>query len=264
VGWLSRHYRVTYDPNILARTGFLAGSDARRRVELQAAIDDARAAAVVTARGGWGANRITDSIDFGPLTRHPKWLVGFSDATALHASAWHQGVASLHAANLVGLGRGDAESREQWLQALQKPLLPRRLLGEPIVPGRSAGTLVGGNLTIIVHCLSKGRLTLPARCVLALEDVTETSYRIDRLLDTLINSSLVGCVAGVALGQFVDCDAGKFGVPIRDVLNEQFRRLGVPTVCDLPFGHGRANEPLLLGGRATLDAFTGELILGAA
>lgn len=262
VGWLSCHQRVTYDRSIFSRKGFLAGSDARRHVELQAAIDDPQVAAVVAARGGWGANRITDSIDFSSLTRHPKWLVGFSDVTALHASAWRYGVASLHASNLVSLGRGDAESRLRWLHALRAPQHSIKMSGQPIVGGRCEGTLVGGNLTIIVNCLSKGRLTLPPRCILALEDVTESSYRIDRLLDTLLNSSLCGCVAGVALGQFVDCESGKFRVPVSQVLIEQFRKLGVPTLSELEFGHGRINLPLPLGQRAMLDCSAGELRVG--
>lgn len=264
VGWLSSHFRVSFDAGIHSRSGFLAGSDARRRAELQTAIDDPTIAALVTARGGWGANRITESIDFSPLAKNPKWIVGFSDATALHAYAWHHGIASLHAANLVGLGRGDDRAREQWLGALHSPLESSRLAGKMLVAGRCTGTLVGGNLTLIVHCLTKGALKLPNRCILALEDVTESSYRIDRLLDTLLNSSLVGCLAGIALGQFVDCDSGKFGVPVGQVLAEQFRRLAIPTVCDLEFGHGRVNTPLLLGVPAILDAFRGELVTGVA
>lgn len=263
VGWLSCHQKVTYAQSIFSRDGFLAGSDSRRRAELQTAIDDPNIAAVVAARGGWGANRITESIDFSPLARHPKWLVGFSDVTALHVSAWQYGLVSLHASNLVGLGRGDAESRLRWLHALRTPQRSIKMSGIPLVGGRCKGTLVGGNLTIIVNCLSKGRLKLPPRCILALEDVTESSYRIDRLLDTLLNSPLCGCIAGVALGQFIDCEPGKFGVPVAQVLMDQFRRLGVPTLSDLQFGHGRVNLPLPLGQQATIDCAAGELRLGA-
>jgi muramoyltetrapeptide carboxypeptidase len=230
---------------------------------LQTAIDDPNVAAIITARGGWGANRIVDSIDFGRLTQKPKWLVGFSDATVLHAHAWNHGVASLHAANLATLGRGDDAARSEWLRVLREPDRVTRMCGVPITSGRCEGTLAGGNLTVLVHALSKGRLTLPPRCILALEDVTESSYRIDRLLDTLFNSSLIGCVAGVVLGQFVDCGAGKFGVPVSNVLGEQFRRLGIPTLSDLEFGHGRINRPLQLGLKAALDCFRGELIVAA-
>ncbi len=264
MGWLATHYRVRCAADILARSGFLAGSDARRRAELQGALDDPRVSAVIAARGGWGANRVTESIDFSPLTRYPKWLVGFSDVTALHVNAWHHGVVSLHAANLVSLGRSDARAREQWLRALQSPLHTRRLKGNPVVRGYCEGILVGGNLTVLVHCLAKGKLRLPERCILAIEDVTETSYRVDRLLDTLLNSALLGCLAGIVVGQFIDCDAGKFDVPVARVLQEHCRRLGVPTLADVEFGHGRENQPLLLGYRAVLDCFTGELVLGVA
>jgi muramoyltetrapeptide carboxypeptidase len=263
VGWLSSRHRVTYDRDIFAQEGFLAGHDSRRREELQSAIDDPNVSAIVTARGGWGAGRIVSSVDFSGLVRTPKWIVGFSDATTLHASAWHVGVASLHAANLATLGKVDTKARSQWLHALEEPHHERMIRGIPLVGGRCEGILVGGNLSIIVSCLSKGKLTLPSRCILALEDVAESSYRIDRMLDALLSCNLAGRIAGVVLGQFVDCDSGKYAVSTSQILQEQFCRFGVPTLSELEFGHGNVNQPLLLGQPALLDALRGELNLGA-
>jgi muramoyltetrapeptide carboxypeptidase len=262
VGWLSSRHRVAYDPDIFAYDGFLAGHDVRRRKELQSAIDDPNVSAIVTARGGWGAARIVSSVDFSGLVRNPKWIVGFSDATTLHANAWRMGVASLHAANLATLGNGDADARSQWLRALEDPHHERVIRGIPVVGGRCEGILVGGNLSIIVSCLSRGKLTLPSRCILALEDVSESSYRIDRMLDALLSSNVAGRIAGAVLGQFVDCDPGKYAVSVTQVLRDQFRRFGVPALGELEFGHGHVNTPLLLGQPALLDAQRGELSIG--
>ncbi len=121
LGWLSKYYRPIFDPTIFKRDGFLAGSDERRRLELQFAIDDPDTSAIVVARGGWGAARLTSGVDFSGLISHPKWIVGYSDPTTLHICAWQIGVASMHANNLVGLGRGDAEARNVWLEALEFP-----------------------------------------------------------------------------------------------------------------------------------------------
>jgi muramoyltetrapeptide carboxypeptidase len=262
IGWLSKYYCPIFDPTIFRRDGFLAGSDERRRLELQLAIDDREISAIVVARGGWGAARLTSAVDFGGLLSHPKWLVGYSDPTTLHICAWQIGIASMHANNLVGLGRGDAEARNDWLEALEFPEKCRILVGHSLCAGRASGVLVGGNLTVLLSSLAEGKLDFPDNCILALEDVGESSYRVDRMLSALLNSGVTDKVAAYALGQFIDCDAGKFGVSVSEVLSDRLGQAGVPVVMGLPFGHGRVNSPLPLGTRATLDGLRGELRLG--
>lgn len=259
VGWLAQHHRVTFDRSLLNRDGFFAGSDDRRRHELQAALDDPLVSAIVAARGGWGTGRIVDSIDFAGFKRNPKWIVGFSDITTLHAYAWQHGVASLHAANLVSLGQANFCARSQWLQTLAQPCASMKLSGAPLVAGKGRGILVGGNLTVLISLLSRPTFRLPAPCILAIEDVAESSYRIDRLLDSLVNSSALGCIAGLALGQFTECGPGKHRVPVDRVLADWCRRLAVPTVCGLPFGHAEPNHPLVFGASAVVDGTSGEL-----
>src|SRR5262249_3182499 len=161
------------------------GSDERRRQELARALEAPDVAAVIAARGGYGITRIASDVDFGALRRAPKWLIGFSDVTALHLEALNAGVASLHAHHATGVGRGDAHARAHWLDALEHPLRPRELSGRALRRGRVRGPLVGGNLTVLFTCAVTGRLQLPPGCILALEDVTEASYRIDRMLSAL-------------------------------------------------------------------------------
>jgi len=261
-GWLSKHHRLLFDRSIFERNGFLAGSDERRRVELQQAIDNPEIGAIVAARGGWGAARFVTSIDFSGLISHPKWIVGFSDPTVLHVRAWQFGVASLHAHNMVGLGRGEKYARDTWLQALEIPDKARVLRGHSLSAGKHNGVLVGGNLSVLFSCLAMGILHFPDNCILAIEDVAESSYRIDRMLNALLASGVMDRVAAFALGQFVDCDAGRHGVPVSEVLKDHIGRIGVPAVMNLPFGHGRVNEPLPLGAQVTLDGTLGELRLG--
>src|SRR4051812_15928815 len=134
------------------RDGFLAGSDERRRDELSRALEAPHVAAIIAARGGYGITRIASEVDFGALRRSPKWLIGFSDVTALHVEALSVGVASLHAHHAAGLGRGDAHAREHWRAALESPLAPRTLGGLALLPGRVRGPLVGGNLTVLFTC----------------------------------------------------------------------------------------------------------------
>jgi muramoyltetrapeptide carboxypeptidase len=263
IAFLGERYRVQFDWRMFERDGFLAGPDARRRQELAEAIAAPEVAAVVAARGGYGITRIAGDIDFGALRRSPKWLVGFSDVTALHVEAQGVGVASWHAHHAAGLGRGDAHARAAWLAALESPLAPRTLSGQVLHRGRRVrGPLVGGNLTVLFTCAVTGRLRLPPGAILALEDVTEVSYRIDRMLSALRMGGHVRNLAGVALGGFTDCPPGQHGVLVEQVLSRELASWGLPVVAGLPFGHDLPNHPLLLGAEAELDAEAGCLRMG--
>ncbi len=262
IAFLGERYHVEFDWGIFERDGFLAGPDGRRRHELERAIAAPHVAAVIAARGGYGITRIASDLDFHALRRHPKWVVGFSDVTALHVEAASVGVASLHAHHAAGLGRGDAHARARWLAALEDPLAPRELRGMSLRGGKARGPLVGGNLTVLFTCAVTGRLRLPAGAILALEDVTESSYRIDRMLSALRLGGHLRRVAGVVCGTFNDCPPGVHRVPVEAVLARELGALGVPVVTGLPFGHDLPNEPLLLGVDAELDADAGLLRLG--
>lgn len=260
MAWLGKRYRVRFDPDLFARSGFLAGTDQRRLRELNDALADPEAGAVIAARGGYGIARLAPDLDLAGLRRAPKWIVGFSDVTALHLEVQRAGIASLHAHNVAGLGRGDAHARQAWLNALERPLQPRRFEQLSVLrPGRAAGPLAGGNLTVLFCAHAAGRLTLPDDAVLVLEDVAETSYRIDRMLTALLQSGALDRVRAVVLGEFLECSAGKYRVPTPEVLLERLTLLDVPILADLPVGHGRHNLPLLLGARAELDSAQGRM-----
>ncbi len=254
VGWLSERYRVTVGAHALERAGFLAGSDEARLSDLDEALADPALSAIVAARGGYGAGRIAHRARWSALREHPKWLVGFSDVTLLHLEALRVGVASLHAQNAAGLGRADAHARDEWLAALEHPCEPRTLRGSAAIGLRSArGPLVGGNLTMLFTACAAGRLSLPRGAIVAIEDVTEAPYRVDRMLTALLVAGVFEHVSAVVVGDFTDCAPGRHGVAVESVLEERLAALGVPVLFGLPFGHGRPNAPLPLGLSAELD-----------
>ncbi len=258
--WLRTHFEVKFDPRIFEREGFLAGSDERRRAELNAALADPNITAIIAARGGHGLLRILDQLEFFHLRSSPKWLVGFSDPTLLHLGASREQVASLHAPNLVGLARSSESARREWLDALLAPTRPRTYTGAGWVEGDCRAPLVGGNLTLLVHAAAAGQLELPHRCILALEDVAESSYRIDRMLTALRLSTPFSHVRGLALGQFTGCSPGAFGVETTSVLEAFANTCGLPTVAELPFGHDAGkNRPLVLGMDGYLNGHEGTL-----
>lgn len=263
VAWLRSRYRVEHVGSILERRGFLAGDDERRLGELRTALaSDARA--IVAARGGYGASRIAHRVDWSALAREPKWIVGFSDVTALHAECAAAGVASMHATMVCGLGRADDDAREDWARALAAPEATRPLEGlAPWAPGASRGPVFGGNLTVLHACAAAGRLRVPDGALLLLEDVGERPFRIDRALTTLHAGGHLARVAGVVVGDFTDCAAGPDGTSIEAVLRERLGALGVPVVANAPVGHGARCVPVPLGVVASLDADAGRLTLSA-
>ncbi|HWO10481.1 MAG TPA: LD-carboxypeptidase [Polyangiaceae bacterium] len=264
MAWLGRRYRVRFDPSLFSRTGFLAGDDARRLSELNAALADSETQAIIAARGGYGLGRIAPSLELGPLVEHPKWIVGFSDLTALHLEAARVGVMSLHAHNVAGLGPGDGPARDAWVSALERPAARTFERLEVLHAGEAEGPLAGGNLKVLFMAHAAGRLRLPRGAILLLEDVSETSYRIDRMLTALLQAGALAQVSGLALGEFTDCSPGRYSVPTREVLSERLGLLGVPVLAGLPVGHGRHNAPLVLGAPARLSTRAGTLTVDAA
>ena len=265
LGFLAERYRLRFTRGLFARDGYLAGSDARRRDELEAALADQDVAAIVAARGGYGASRFVHELSFEGLAARPRWIVGFSDVTALHVEAARVGVASIHGPHVTSVGRGDARARAALVRALEDPLAPRAYDGlEVIAEGTAEGPLFGGNLTMLHACAAAGRLALPAGCVLLLEDVTERPYRIDRMLATLAVGGHLRRASAVVLGDFTQCEPGADGVTVDRVLRHALAPLGVPVVRGLPVGHGVRNDPVVLGLPAHVEASgrTGRLVLG--
>lgn len=267
IAWLEQRYRVTWSSDLFERrAGFLAGSDAARLEELQQALDAPDVAAVVLARGGYGLTRIVERLDWTGISRRPRWLVGFSDATVLHCEAAARNIASLHASNVAGLGRASAEERARWVRALESPEAPRQWTDLVTwKPGNAEGPLFGGNLTLLFTLAASRRLEVPEGCLLFLEDVSELSYRVDRMLTALHAGGYLERAAGVLLGDFTDCAPGKYAVPIEEVLRERLEALGVPVLAGLPVGHGERNDPLPLGQVARMEApvgMAGRLLIG--
>jgi muramoyltetrapeptide carboxypeptidase len=249
LAWLRSRYRIRITPGVLERDGYLAGGDARRREELDRALSDGEAKAIVAVRGGYGALRIAGDVDWGELARRPKWLVGFSDVTALHAMTWQAGVASVHGPNVTGLGFPASPGvRAAWLAALERPTASRVWGGLRVIRGGQArGPLVGGNLAMVHAMAAAGRLVVPEGAVLALEDVTEAPYRVDRMLTSLQLGGHLARASAIVFGGFERCAAGPDGRTIDEVLEERTRSLGVPVLAQAPFGHGTSNEAFVIG-----------------
>jgi muramoyltetrapeptide carboxypeptidase len=255
LAWLRSRYRIRITPGTLARAGYLAGDDDRRRLELERAFLDPDTKAIIAARGGYGSLRIANDLPWAEFARHPKWIVGFSDITALHAMAWREGIASAHAPNATRLGFvASPVVRAAWLASLERPSARRVWGGVRVVRGgRATGPIVGGNLAILHALAASDLLRVPLGAVLAIEDVAEAPYRVDRMLTSLRLGGHLSRAAAIVFGGFERCPPGADGRTVYEVIEERTGSLGVPVVADAPFGHGPNNEAFVLGAPALVS-----------
>ena len=257
--FLRTRYEVRHRPDVLERSGYLAGDDSRRLEELQEALADPDAVAIVAVRGGYGATRLLPHLGEDIVRASDKLLVGFSDITALHALWQRAGLPSIHGSMVAALGRAESEPRERWLASLEGG--PRALEGLERWRGTSAeGTLVGGNLAVLAALVGTPFAPPLDGSLLLLEDVGERPYRLDRMLTTLRQAGWLERVAGVVVGDLERCHSGADGVEARDVFLERLGSLPIPVVAGAPVGHGSRNESLWLGTRYILDAEAGTLV----
>jgi len=259
LAWLGQRYRLRASAGLFERSGFLAGDDERRTAELARAMLDPDVRAIFCARGGYGATRILSRLPWAELARSPKWIVGFSDVTALHAGWASAGVASVHAPNVTGVGASSArflaQNRGALLGALERPGRTSCWADLEVVrKGGASGPLFGGNLSLLTALAAAGRLAVPQGAIVLLEDVTERPYRIDRMLTSLLDGGYLSRASAVVFGGFDQCSPGPDGVTARDVAVERTRALGVPVLWGAPFGHGEHNEAFIVGASGEIAA----------
>jgi muramoyltetrapeptide carboxypeptidase len=257
-------YAVRVGEHALERDGYLAGGDDARSEDLRAALADGEARAIWFARGGYGTARLLDRVSWKRLARAPKLLVGYSDLTALFAPAVEAGARCLYGPVVAELGRAGAWDRRSLCELLAgRPLRFRVRASDVVVPGRAAGTLVGGNLTVLTHlCGTPWAPRLDGR-ILFLEEVGEEAYRIDRMLTQLRSARVFHGLRGVLLGAFEVPRRRRFPPDRAWIasIRETFEPLGIPVIAGIPAGHLPAKRTLPLGGRALLDSVAREVRL---
>lgn len=259
LAWLRTRYRLRIASSILSREGYLAGTDERRASELSYAMTDPEVSAILCARGGYGAMRILDALPWEAFAARPKWLVGFSDVTALHIVANARGIPTVHGPNVTGLGRSISPAeRVALLDAIEgrstaASWTALRVVHEGANRRPAEGVLFGGNLALVEAMAAAGRLVVPEGAVLVLEDVTERPYRIDRMLTALRIGGHLARASAIVFGGFTQCEPGADGVTYETVLAERTRELGVPVLAGAPFGHGSPNDAFVLGRRARVE-----------
>ncbi|RZM78788.1 S66 peptidase family protein [Leptolyngbya iicbica] len=258
--WENQGYHIKLMPGFDARWGYLAGTDEHRRQQLLTAWQDPDCRGVLCARGGFGGTRLLESWQW-PLAE-PKWLIGFSDITSLLWSLGQQGISGVHGPLMTTLSEEPDWSQQRLFDWVAGRSLPP-LMGQTWVTGQATGPLLPANLTVATHLLGTAHEPDLTGAILALEDVTEAPYRLDRMLTHWRMLGKLSCLGGVAIGRFSRCEPPE-NVPsftVEEVLRDRLSDLGIPVVAELPFGHDGVNAALPVGISATLDGDRGTLTI---
>lgn len=228
--------------------------DEERAADLNFAIQNDEVKAILMARGGYGTVRIIDLVDFSPLTLKPKWLIGFSDITALHSHVWNRyRLPSIHAPMPINFPINTQES----IQSIFMQMTNGHgcLTGCKGRAGFADGFLVGGNLSVLYSLLGSQSFPDLEGAILVLEDLDEYLYHIDRMLHALSRAGVFRRLAGVVVGSFTDMhdNAVPFGYTVPDIIVHHFSRLDIPIALDANIGHHEDQRAFIHGAKARLE-----------
>lgn len=252
-------FHVKTAKNLFAAENQFSGSDAQRTADMQELMDDPTVDAIISARGGYGCVRIIDRLNFNRFAQQPKWIIGFSDLTVFHNHLHQQfQIPSIHAAMVFSMG--DDRCTPEALGNLKQLLTGSeiRYSVENSVwnrKGSAEGILVGGNLSLL-YALSGSASDIDTRGkILFIEDLDEYLYHIDRMLMQLKRSGKLEGLNGLIVGGMSDMrdNAIPFGKTAEEIIAEAVSEYSFPVCMNFPAGHIQNNQPLLMGGRVSLE-----------
>jgi muramoyltetrapeptide carboxypeptidase len=227
-----------------------AGDDMTRAMNFQQFMDDEYIDAIWCARGGYGTIRVIDHLDFSRFAQNPKWIVGYSDVTALHAKAQQLNVETLHATMPINVSKNTPEA----IESLRKVLFGESL--QYTIPnvsynrkGTATGELIGGNLSML-YSMTGSDLSLNTKGkILFLEDLDEYLYHIDRMLMNLKRNGYFEGLAGLIVGGMTNMhdNSVPFGKNVHEIILDVTGEYDFPICFDFPAGHLDDNRALIFG-----------------
>ena len=232
---------------------YFSGTDEERLNDFQQMLDDDEVKAILCARGGYGVGRIIENINFKKFKKNPKWIIGFSDITVLHAHIHsNYKIATLHAPMAAAFN--DEEFKNEYVQSLKNALEGRKARYECLShsfnkKGEAIGEIVGGNLALLVHLVGTSSDFKTKGKILFLEDTGEYLYNIDRMLYQLKRNGKFDKLAGLIIGGFTDNkDTDRpFGKTAYEIIHDVIREYKYPVCFNFPVSHSKENYALKVG-----------------
>lgn len=250
-------FQVRIDPEVFNTHHQFGGTDEARAAHFNRLLHDPDVKAIIGSRGGYGSLRMADLIDIHSLSNRPKWLVGYSDLTVLHACAHDRAsVESLHAPMGIDLAHATAESQRSLVDALSGKSPEYFFMSETAnQAGMASGKLLGGNLSMLYSLAAAGRMPDTDGCILFIEDVDEYLYHIDRMLLSLDKGGYFEKLSGLLVGAFTDMHDHEvpFGQSVEDMILEHCGKYGFPIAFGFEAGHQNANHTLVHGRTSSLQ-----------
>ena len=244
--------------NVFSKSDHFAGTDDERCEDFQKALDDPTVSAIWCARGGYGTVRILDKLDYTKFKKHPKWVIGYSDITALHNQIHNEGYQSIHALMCVSLTQ-DLDDIKETLATFKSTIF-----GNPVNytlvgsgynrVGETNGLLVGGNLSVLHTMLgSETSLDMSGK-ILFIEDIGEYKYHIDRMLQSLKRAGYFENCKGVIVGDVskVRKNTTLWGKSIEQLVLDALADYDFPIAFNMPAGHEKDNRAMVLGKKIEL------------
>jgi muramoyltetrapeptide carboxypeptidase len=250
---------VIVGKNVFNNYGHFSGTDKERTKDFQRALDDKTISAIWCARGGYGAMRIIDDLDYTEYLKTPKWIIGYSDITAIHNDLHILGSESIHSIMCKNLEDKDINN-DRSIQALKDVLFGNKLSynfnNKPENKlGKTSGQIVGGNLTLLHGLIgSKSSINTDGK-ILFIEDLGEYHYHIDRMLISLKRAGYFDNCNGLVVGGFSDLrkNTTPFGKNIKEIILDAVKEFDFPVLFDFPAGHEELNMPIILGRNIIMD-----------
>ena len=235
-----------------------AGTDHQRISDFQEAINDPQTKAIICARGGYGSIRIVGKLDFSPLLKNPKWLVGFSDITIFHSVLNQIGLASIHGTMPAFFLENNKPSNSllSLIDILTTGKSSTEIESHPLNRmGKCTGELIGGNLSLL-YCLQGTPWQMETKGkILLIEDVSEYLYHLDRMMQNLRLAGRLKNLAGLVVGGFTEIMDNEcpFGKSAYEIIQEVVQDFDFPVCFDFPSGHTSKNLSLILGAKYRLE-----------
>lgn len=242
---------VVLGRTVTAEYNQFAGDDALRLQDLQQYLNDPEIKAIVAGRGGYGMIRIIDELDFSTFNKHPKWIIGFSDITVLLSHVYANfGIQSIHAQMPYTFDDATPES----LDSIHAALFGNEIKYDYLPaarnrPGKIEGTLIGGNLTLLVMMIGSASDVDYTDKVLFIEDIGERPAAIDRMIRMLDRAGKLAQLKGLIVGAFNELPDEKipFGQTPEEIIWEIVKKYDYPVWFDFPVGHINDNRAMVIG-----------------
>ena len=245
-----RGFVPIYDERLFLTHNQFAGNDEQRASVIQHYLDADDIGAIMCVRGGYGTVRIIDRLDFDKFLQKPKWIVGYSDVTVLHAKMQSLGIESLHATMPINFQDNSKQALDTLFDALCgkeiKYDLPQQTLD---ILSNMKGEVVGGNISVLYSLLGSDIFPDVEGKVLFLEDLDEYLYHIDRMMMAFQRAGIFDKIGGLIIGGLTKMhdNAIPFGMTAEEIISEKIKDKNIPTVFNFPAGHINDNRAIILG-----------------